>query len=218
LSENVNWSLVFTALATVFSFIAAITEIYYRVHIPRTKDKERKREDIYKPLLKDVDALIESIEKRTKFSPPFNWRTVEEKVSPKFFEKLNDLFDVRADRYYKLLEHNREFVRLQVYFYLDKNLENLKTEFKNLGVGGLESELYQVIVSPILEGEKISLRWLEDNKPELFENLKKCPSCKNIKSLLDWLNEESPCGIYYKNAEHDLLQSAEKIKRELKRF
>jgi len=218
LFENVDWALIIASIAAIFTAITAITGLYRLVYVPKTKDKERKREDTYKPLLQDVDALIESVKKRVNFGAPFNWKTVEERVSPKLFEKLEELFEVKADRWYRLLEHNREFVRFRCYFYLDKNLENLQKEFKALGVGALEYELYQAIVTPVLEGEKISLRWLEDNKPELFENLKKCQSYKSIKNLLDCINAESPCLIFYKNAEQDLLQSAEKMKRELKKF
>lgn len=218
MSENVNLGLILTVLTTIFSFIAAITEIYYRVYVPRSKEKEIKRETFYKQLLDDVDALIESVQKRQEFHEPFNWRTVQRKVSPRLFERLTDLFEVKAKRWYNLLEHNREFIRLQCYFYLDKNLESLKTEFKNLGVGALESELHQAIATPILEGEKISFRWLEDKKPDLFENLKKCPSYKKIKDLLDWLNKDSACYVFYKNAEKDLVQSVNEMKFELKRF
>ena len=215
--ETVNWTLLFTALTAIFSFIAAITEIYYRVYIPKSKEKEKKREDVYKPLLNDVDALIISIKKREKFSEVFNWKTVEEKVSPKLFEKLKELFEVKADRWYKLLEHNREFVRFQCYFIANNSLENLPTEFKNLGAGNLGLVLYEAVGTRVLEGEKISLRWLEDNESDLLETLKKCPSYKNIKNFLDWINVESPCLIYSKNAEQDLLQSIQKMRTELKR-
>ena len=118
------------------------------------KARDEKREKIYKPLLQDVDALTESVKKRKNFSAPFNWKTVEENVSPKLFEGLTELFEVKAGSWYNLLEHNREFIRLECYFYLDKNIENLQKEFKELGVGALESELYEAIVTPILEREK----------------------------------------------------------------
>ena len=216
--ETVNWTLVFTALTAIFSFIAAITEIYYRVYIPRSKDKDKKREDVYKPLLNDVDVLIASVKKREKFSEVFNWKTVKEKVSPKFFEKLKELFEVKAHLWYKLLEHNRDFLRYQCYFYVNTNLENLQKEFGSLGSGNLGNVMFEVTDKPLIESEKISLRWLEDNQPELFELLKKCASYKSLKSLFDWINVESPCLVYYKNAEQDLMQSAQKMRNELKSF
>jgi len=218
LFENVNWTLVFAAIAAIAGSIAAAIQVYSKVYVPRSKEKEIKRETFYKQLLDDVDALIESVQKRQEFHELFNWRTVERKVSPRLFERLTDLFEVKAKHWYNLLEHNREFIRLKCYFYLDKNLESLETEFKSLGVGALEFELFQAIATPILEGEKISFRWLDDNKPDLFENLKKCPSYKKIKALLDWLNKESPCYVFYKNAEKDLMQSVNEMKLELKRF
>ena len=211
-------SITIATIAAIFTAITAITGVYRFVYIPKMKARDEKREKIYKPLLQDVDALTESVKKRKNFSAPFNWKTVEENVSPKLFEGLTELFEVKASSWYKLLEHNRDFVRLQCYFYLDKNIENLQKEFKELGVGALESELYEAIVTPILEREKISLRWLEDNKNVLFENLKKCPSYKNINNLLDWVNKESPCLIFYKNAEKSLLQSVQKMRSELKSF
>ncbi len=216
--ENINWTLIIAAIAAIMTSIAALIQVYSKVYVPRSKDKERKREEIYKPLLNDVNALIISIKKREKFREVFDWKTVEEKVSPKLFEKLKELFEVKADRWYKLLEHNREFVRFQCYFIANNSLENLPTEFKNLGAGNLGVVLYEAVGARILEGEKISLRWLEDNNPDLLETLKKCPSYKNIKNFMDWINVESPCLVYSKNAEEDLLQSAQKMISEVKSF
>ena len=218
LNGNPDWSLVFAVLTAVFSFCALLTEIYYRVYRTRTKDKEQKRKEVYKPLLTDIDVLVEKVRKKEVFSPPFNWKTVEEKVSTRLYGKLQKLFQEKVDNYYKLLKHNQNFIRYFGYFYLNSNLSKLQKEYLGLGVGGLEFELYESIVTPILEGEKITLRWLEDNKPELYENLAKCPSYKTLKGLLDWLNEENPCIASLRKAEQDVLKSAEELKVELKKF
>lgn len=73
-------------------------------------------------------------------------------------------------------------------------------------------------VTPILEREKITLGWLEDNNFELSTILKKCSSYEKLKSLLDWINEENPSIISFRKTEQDLLQLAEKMKAELKKF
>ena len=215
---NGNIGLVFTALLAIFGFFGLLMEYYYRVHRPREKDKKQKRNEVYKPLLKDVDVLIESVRVKEPFSPPFNWKTVEGKVSSQLFRRLQKLFQEKADNYYKWLEHNRNFIRFKGYFYLKSHLPELEEEFKNLGFGGLEFQLYESIVMPLLESEKITLRWLEDNRPELHENLMKCQSYKKLKRLLDYLNKENPCIVPFRKAEQDLLQSAKELKNELKSF
>lgn len=218
MNGDTNWILIFTALASIFSFLALLTEYYYRVHRPRAKDKEEKRDKIYKPLRKDLDALVESVRAREPFSPPFNWKTVEGDVSSQLFGRLQKLFEEETGNYHKWLKHNQDFIRFEGYFYLKSQLPKLEKEFKSLGVGGLEFELHKSIVAPLLEGEKITLRWLEDNSPELHENLMKCESHKKLKRLLDYLNEENPCIVAFRKAEQDLLQSAKELKCDLKSF
>lgn len=213
-----DWNLILTALSVIFSFCVLLTAIYYRVYIPREKAKEEKRVGIYKPLLKDVDALIEKVGERKAFSPPFNWKTVEDKVSTYLYVRLQKLFEDKYENYFKLLQHNQNFIRYEGYFYLNYHLSELQKEFKSLGVGALEYELYNTIVTSVLEGEKITLNWIEENNPELYEHLTRCPSYKKLKTLLDWLNEENPCIVSLRMAERDLLNYAEELKDELKKF
>lgn len=165
-----------------------------------------------------MDALIEKVTKKEKFSPPFNWKTIEDKVSTQLYEKLQRLFEEKYDYYYKLLQHNQIFVRFKNYFYLNSSLSELQEEFRKLGFGKLEYELYESIVTLILEGEKITLRWLEEKKTELYEKLEKCPSYKKTKKLFDWLNEENPSIISFRRVTQDLLQSAKELEHELKSF
>jgi predicted nucleotidyltransferase len=139
-------------------------------------------------------------------------------VSTQLFEKLQKLFQDKVGDYYKLLEHNQNFIRFQGYFYLNSHLSELQEEYQSLGVGSLEFELYESVLTPILENEKITLRWLEDNKSELYENLTKCPSYKKLKTLLDWLNDENPSSENLRKAEQELIQSAEELKNELRKF
>lgn len=190
---------------------------YYRVYRTRAKDKEQKRNEIYKPLLKDIDALIESVRVKKLFGPPFNWKTVEDKVSTQLYGRLQKLFQEKVDNYHQWLEHNQNFIRFKGYFYLKSHLPELEEEFKSLGFGGLEFQLYESIIIPLLEGEKITLRWLEDNRPELHENLIKCASYKKIKRLFNWLNKEDPCIVSLRKTEQDLLQLAEELRVELKK-
>jgi hypothetical protein len=154
LFENVDWALIIAAIAAIMTSIAAIIQVYSKVYIPKSKDRERKRIEIYNPLLSDVDALINSINKRDKFSEVFDWKTVKGKVSTKLFEKIKELFEVKINYWYKLLEHNREFVRLQCYFYVNNNLENLQSEFKSLGLGNLAHMIFQAVCTPLLEEKK----------------------------------------------------------------
>lgn len=215
---NGNIGLVSTALLAIFGFFGLLMEYYYRVHRPREKDKKQKRNEIYKPLLKDVDVLIASVRVKEPFSAPFNWKTVEGKVSSQLFRRLQKLFQEKADNYYKWLQHNKDFIRFKGYFFLNFQLSELQEEFHSLGVGGLEYDLYNSIVTPILKGKKITLKWIEDNNPKLHENLMKCQSYKKLKRLLDYLNEENPCIVPFRKAEQDLLQSAKELKNELKSF
>lgn len=215
---NIDWSLVFLALTTIFSFFVMLMEYYYRVYRPRAKDKEQKRSEIYKPLLMDVDALIEIVRAKKFFSPPFNWKTVEDKVSTDLFMRLQKLFQEKVDNYHKLLKHNNDFIRFKGYYYLNSHLPELQEEYKSKGFGGLEFQLYESIIIPLLEGEKITLRWLEDKRPELHETLMKCQNYKKLKRLLDYLNEENSSIVPFRRAEQDLLQLAKKMKDEFKSF
>lgn len=218
MNGNVEWSFVFTAVLVIFAFLGLLMEYYYRIYRPREKDKEQKRNGIYKPLLNDVDTLIANVKEKKPYGAPFNWKTVEDRVSTQLYGRLQNLFLEKVDNYYKLLEHNQNFVRFSSYFYLKAHLSELDEEFKNLGVGALEFELYDSMVTPILNGKKITLRELEDKKPELYENLAKCASFKKFKELLCGLNEENPCIESLRKAEQDLLQSAIELKNELKSF
>lgn len=218
MNGNVEWSLVFTAILVIIGFFGLLMEYYYRVHRPREKDKEQKRNEIYRPLIKDVEALLERVRKREPFSPPFNWETVEEKVSAKLYSKLQKLFRDDASSYYNLLAHNQDFIRFKAYSYLHEHLAELEKEYHSLGAGVLEYEIYTAIVSPILEGEKVSLKLIEERKPKLYEYLLQCESHKKLKDLLDYMNKENPCLKYLEASEQDLLMSAEKMREELKKY
>ena len=216
--ENTDLILLFTALTTIFSLGAFLTEYYYRVHRPRAKDKEQKRGEIYKPLLNNIEKLIEKVRAKEEFRDIFNWRTVEERVSAHLYVKLERVFQEKVDKYNSLLKHNQDFIRFKGYYYLNAHLPELQKEYLSLGVGGLEFDLYEIIVKPILESQKISLRWLEEHKPDLYEHLTKCPKYKRIKDLFSWMNEEIPSVITFRNVEQDLLQSAKELKNELESF
>lgn len=218
MAENLDWGLILGAISAVFTFLLLLTQYYSKVYIPRKKDKEEKRNLIYKPLLKDVDSLIESVTKKEPLKLPFNWKTVEEKVSPKLYGKLQKLFQDDASTYYNLLAHNQDFIRFKAYFYLYEHLSELEKEYHSLGVGALEYEIYDAIVTPILEGEKVTLKLIEERKPKLYEYLLQCKSYKKLKNLLDYLNKENPCLEYLKASEQDLLIFAEKIRKELKKY
>lgn len=216
MNGNPDWGLVLGVISAVFTFFILLTQYYSRVYIPRKKEKEEKSNAIYKPLLMDIDVLVEKVRKREVFNTPFDWKTVEGKISAQLYRRFQELFQEKTDNYYRLLKHNQDFVRFESYFYLNNNLSDLQKEFQSLGVGALEYELYNSIVSPVLEGEKVSVKWIEDNHPELYEHLTRCPSYKKINNLLNWLNEKSPSLISLRNAEKDLLEQAEKLKARLK--
>jgi hypothetical protein len=218
LNGNPDWGLILGAISAVFTFLLFLTQYYSRVYIPRRKDKEEKRNLIYKPLLMDVDSLIERVSKREVFGPPFNWKTVEGKVCAQLYRRLEELFQEKTNNYHRLLKHNQEFIRFRSYFYLYNNLSDFEKEFRSLGVGLLEYDLYNTILDPILEGRKVSLELIEENNPKLYEHLVKCPSYKKLKDLFDQFSEEDPCLIPLRNIEKDLLEQAEKLKVRLKDF
>lgn len=116
-----------------------------------------------------------------------------------------------------MLEHHRNFVRFKGYFYLNSHLSKLQEEYRKLGVGSLEFILYKSVVTPILEGEKITLRWLEDHNSNLYENLTKCSRHKKIRNLFEWLNEENPSIKNLKRAEQELLQLTKEVKDKLRK-
>lgn len=217
LNGTVDWNLIFTALLVIFGFFGLLMEYYYRVHRPREKDKEQKRNGIYKQLLNDIDTVLEKVDQKEPVTTPFNWKTVEGNVSTKLYDKFVKLYD-EVDYYHKLLQHCKNFVRFKGFFYLKNHLSELEEEFRRLGVGALEYDLYDSIMKPLLQDEKITLRWLEEKKPELYANLEKCPSYKKLKNLLDWLNEENPCFISLRKIVQNLLNSAENLKAEVKSF
>jgi len=218
LDGNIDWGLVLGTISAVFTFVILLTQYYSRVYVPRRKDKEEKRNTIYKPLLMDIGALIEKVRKREVFNPPFEWKSVEGKVSAQLYSKLQELFQEKTDNYHKWLKNNQDFIRFKGYFYLKSNLSDLEKEFLSLGEGALEYELYNSITSPVLEGEKVSLKWIEDNRPEFYERLTKCPSHKKLKTLLNWLNEENPSVVSLRKAEQDLLQLAENLRIRIGEF
>ena len=101
---------------------------------------------------------------------------------------------------------------------MKNHLSELEAEFRSLGVGALEHELYDLIVKPILQCDQITLGLLEEKKPEFYTNFEKCLSYKKLKKLLDWLNEENPCLLSFRKTEQNLLQLTEDLKDELKSF
>lgn len=213
-----DWALALGVLSAIFTFCILLTQYYSRVHVPRRKDKEQKREQIYKPIIRNVDALVEAVKEKKEFREQFNWKTVEGKVSRELYKKLQKLFEEKVDIYHKWLKHNRDFIRFQGSFYLDSSLPELEGEFRKLGAGKLEYELYNSIITSLLQGKKITLKLLEDSKPDFFHNLAKCPNHKELKKLLDWLNEDTPAMESLREAEQDLLKYADELKIELKKF
>ncbi len=218
LNGNSDWGLVLTALLVVIASFGLLMEYYYRVHRPREKDKEQKRNEIYKPLVNNLNILIERVKQKEAVITPFDWKTVEDKVPAQLFERIQNLYEDKVDYYQRLSQHIKDFIRYKICFDLNSYLSGLQEEFHKLGVGKLEYELFNSIVTPIMDGEKITLRWLEENKPELYENLEKCPNHKRLKELLDSLNEENPCIMSFRKIVHDLLQSTKEIEDKMKSF
>lgn len=206
-------------VATIGVFIAFCTLViayYTKIHIKRKKDKEQKREEIYKPLLSEIDDLIEKVKNKERFTPSI-LKKVEGKISSNIYERLQKISQ-ETNNYYELLKQNKDFLRFKNYFYLTYHLPDLKREYHSLGMGSLEFELYGVIVTPILDGESITLAWIRDNNREFFKRLLKCPSYEKLDELLKWLSEKNPYVQYVEEAQQNLLQSAENLKIELKKF
>lgn len=213
-----DWALALGVLSAIFTFCILLTQYFSRVHVPRRKDKEQKREQIYNPIIRNVDALVEAVKEKKEFREQFNWKTVEGKVSIELYKKLQKLFEEKVDMYHKWLKHNKDFIRFQGSFYLGSSLPELEGEFRKLGVGRLEYELYDSIMTSLLEGKQITLKLLEDSKPDFFNNLSKCPSYKELKKVLDWLNEDTPAMESLREAEQGLLKYVAELRVELKKF
>ena len=214
--EIQEWTLILTAIGILIAFCALVIGYYSKVHIHKRKEKEQKREEIYKPLLSNITLIIEGIKKRDGYVPDF-WESLEGKVSPKLYEKLK-IFHNSADDYFKLLKHNQDFIRYKIYFYWNYHLPDLEKECNGLGLGNSEYNLYTSIVTPILNGEIVTLDWIKNNKKDFYKRLLQCPHYEKLEELLKWLKDENPCIQSLGKAEQELLQSAEKLKLELEKF
>jgi len=212
----VDWNIIF-AIGSIGSLIVT----FYRWVYCRHKDKVAKeREEIYKPLREDVQALTDSVknfENERCEQPPVFWKTIEGKVSSKFYGRLEELFEKKFGEYCNWLKASEALIRYKIYFYMGTHLRGLGEEFKNLGVGVLEYKLYGSLLLPILRGESMSPSWFKEHDPSLYEEIEKCPRSKDIRSLLNWLNEREPCIETLRRIRHDLMGQAEKVKNEVNR-
>ena len=209
-----------TAILAIGSIGSLIVTFYRWVYCPHKEKIAREKEEIYKPLYRDIEILTKSVknfeEERCGQHFPF-WKTLEGKASSDLYSKLEELFEKRFREYCSWLKASQNFIRYTIYFYVDMHLRKLDEEFKNLGVGSFEYKLYSSLVLPILYGESMSLAWFKEHDLSLWEDIEKCPHSKDIRNLFKWLKEHNPCIESVRESRKDLIKLAENLKDELKR-
>jgi hypothetical protein len=188
------------------------------------KTSSEEKEDIYKPLRRDVEKLIERvrmlglIEDCISSQQPLTfWKELEGRIPSNFYSELEDIFETRLKEYYGWLRASKNFIRYKIYFYVNMQLDKLQEEYKGLGVGSFEYHLYSSLVIPVIHGDDVSVAWFEGHDPNLWENIEKCPHSKDIRTLLEWLKERNPCIETLRKNQSDLIKLAENLRDELNR-
>jgi len=215
-----DWTVILTAMAAIGTIGSFVVAFYRWVYCPRKEKGSREKEEIYKPLHRDIKTLINSVENFEEErcgQPLVFWKTVWGKVPSDLYNKLAELFDKRFGEYCNWLKAGQDFIRYKIYFYVNQHLTKLDEEFRNLGAGSFEYKLYGSLVLPILHGESISLAWFKEHDPSFWEEIEKCPHSKDIRNLLEWLKEYNPCIESLRKTQGNLLKSAENLRDELKR-
>lgn len=190
--------------------------------ITMKKISSRDKEEIYKPLRRDVEELIKRVGmlggvEGLSEQPLIFWKDTEGKVSKDFYSRLEDIFERRYKEYRDWLNASQNFVRYKIYFYVNEQLKELQKEYKALGVGDFEYRLYNNLILPVFHGDNLSLTWFKDHDPSLWEYLEKCPHSKDIRPLLEWLKQPNSCVKTLMKVQSDLIKLAESLKDELNR-
>ncbi|MCJ7635847.1 hypothetical protein MUP77_26085 [Candidatus Bathyarchaeota archaeon] len=215
-----DWSVILTTIAAIGTMGSFIVGFYRWVYCRHKERTTREKEEIYKPLHRDIETLVNStknFEEEKCEQPLAFWKSLWGKVPSDLYSRLEGLFEKRFREYCNWLKASQDFIRYKIYFYVTMHLTKLDGEFKNLGVGSFEYKLYGSLMSPILHGESISLTWFKEHDLSLWEEVERCPHSKDIRNLLEWLKEHNPCIESLRKAQKDLLKSAETLSDELKR-
>lgn len=215
-----DWTIIVTIIASVGTIGTFIVMVYRWVYCRHKEKKFREKEEIYKPLYRDIEILINSVknfEDERCGQPLAFWKTVWGKVPYNLYSKLEELFEKRFKEYCDWLKASRDFIRYKIYFNINMHLKKLDEEFRNLGVGSFEYKIYNSLVLSILHGENMSLHWFKEHDLNLWEDIEKCPHSKGIRNLLEWLKEYNPCIESLRKTQSDLIKFAESLKDELKR-
>lgn len=185
------------------------------------KKSSKEKEEVYKPLRRDVEKLIERVRMLDGVEPleqPLTfWKETEGRISSNLYSKLENLFEKEFREYCDWLKTSKDFIRYKIYFYVNMHIKKLKEEYEGLGVGSFEYNLYSSLVIPVIRGDNISVTWFEEHNPNLWENIIKCPHSKDIRSLLEWLKERNPCIETLRKTQSDLIKLAENLRDELNR-
>lgn len=190
----------------------------------RAEASVKEKEEIWKPLRGDVEKLIEHVhalslpeEFMGSLQPLVFWKKLEGKIPFSFYSMLENIFETKLKEYYDWLRASKNFIRYQINFHVDNQLNKLQEEYERLGVGLFEYHLYNSLVIPVIHGDNLSLAWFKEHDVALWENIEKCPHSEHIHILFEWLKQRNPCIETLRKTQSDLIKLAENLRDELNR-
>jgi len=200
-----DWFVFFIAIGAIGSLII---EFYYRIYRER-----KKTEGIFlNPLLESISSSKKQIEQYyipsfIALSKLFN----SSEVTGTLINLKKDL-EHSVETYRVWLSEANEFIRGSIWYivYRQGTVGNmLAKEYEKEGCGSLGDMLIQFLAHPILEGQKITIGWFNDNvdvEEKYIEAIKKCEHHRDFKDILGSIDKIKDHQILKKlKEERDLL-------------
>lgn len=157
-----DWIVFFIAIGAIGAIGSLIIEFYYRIYRER-----KKTEGIFlNPLLESISSSKKQIEQYhipsfTSLSTLFNKSEVTRTLM-----NLKEDLEHSVETYNIWLMEAHDFIRGSIWYiiYRQGTVGNmLATEYEKKGCGDLGEILIQFLAHPILEGQKITVGWFNDN-------------------------------------------------------
>ncbi|MCK5261455.1 MAG: hypothetical protein KAJ44_04685 [Thermoplasmatales archaeon] len=186
------------SLIAVGTIASAIITYYKWIYYPKREKRERIKNIFLRPLLKIIPSLKEEIE---QYSIP-NLDPLSKLFDKHNSEVTNELTTLKGDlerrieTYRDWLSEANDFISGRIWYivYYQGIVGNkLATEYEEKGIGSLGHDLVRFLATPILEGQKITISWFNDNVSEKYteaiKNCKRYQDFKNTLGLIDKIRE-----------------------------
>lgn len=186
-----DWVLyIIYSLTAIGSIVVAIITYYRWIYYPKRERQDRIKNIFLKPLLKIIFSLKEKIE---QYSIP-GINPLSKLFDEQSSEVTNELTTLKENLEYSIetyrvwLHEANDFIRGRIWHivYYQGTVGNvLATEYEEKGVGSLGDVLASSLSTRILEGQKITISWFNDNVSEKYtEAIKNCKHNQDFKDIL----------------------------------